>query len=1118
MKPKLKPIFLIFVVLVSFVVVGEGVVGDCVGDYPLYCSYHTMEPGGCPDGCAPSAPSFFCGSSDTEVCKTTLGEEVASTYCIQIKYCNELTDAVCPEKAPYCKLSVCSSGDQRLCSKTDSKALNGVCVGAQETCTNGVWPGCDSSTYYQHNDKYQESEKSCDGYDNDCDGEVDKINGKGCEYTKDGSKAAGRCVVRDNCETGEHFIISLSDPPYNAHASGSDSYFGSNKNNICCNISGFESISRNEDYTACGLDGHIISLSDRDNAHGSTYWRGDYSYEVCLTTDLDVDLDCQVTNTDQECDALEDSNGENSYFCMFSLAGEIDGEYVNNAHFASCFDDSDYKYEVCCSVKGGLAINDECSEDEECFAWDAEGDGKGHCVQYNREGEKRCQPLDPWAGDMYCDGDFINETKELEPEDVEKATRQKDVASCDPDPVCQHYTCRGGCLAQNLPAGEYSVDDPKIFSEEEAEDYSYLVAGEEYPYYTAIWDCNEFTPNEEKGDGKHCDGEGRCVTSCIDDDEDGYGIQPSNLYHAESCHLGSTYLDCMDNGTSESIDSTMNFNPYYINPGLSSSPFCDCDPNTPKLDWLDGVISGIDEGPINIRIPIEEDFCFDGYDNDCDGTIDCSDLDCSPEGYLSPIRNRTCGVNDDGESDCTDEYQTNPTFDQTTPPFNRACCPDELYCVIDGECVASGDLHGEFPDVHLCAMGQWYGSDTDLGVCKAIVNISEEEALGHPPWGLTGDAGDGACCGDDPEEYFTKGAYASYACCSKPKMKVIGGKCVGSLKEAYTWDKTDSGYCLDDTQCLVNPDELSFDKTVEDATSVTHYPLNEVRCINDGEFIGDHYCRNGEWTSRTALLIRQLMDIGSSSNEYSLFCDSYDKVLNFYGYSINEWYPTVNYFQTGGYTCNIGKGNIVPCINNLCVLKYDENKVIIGASINHDVDASSYSILEAIGGTNRDCSSVLDSSTFEVCGGGVYYNNKIKSVIYTRNEPSISDVLTGGEAAYIRNLFEPTLYYLQNIRLSYDYGFVNETSNFNKIYLHKKGEKSIYIITEEIKNKKYMSATYTNFNTNLCVMIENYKVANPVLVPFDCVKQGNVNYVFTGGLTQGYYELLNDLGPKLRIK
>ena len=81
---------------------------------------------------------------------------------------------------------------------------------------------------------------------------------------------------------------------------------------------------------------------------------------------------------------------------------------------------------------------------------------------------------------------------------------------------------------------------------------------------------------------------------------------------------------------------------------FAPSLYCDCNYDTGN-SW----IKGTNEGPINLNIPISQDLCFDNQDNDCDGpsppncddttcTYDCYDSDCSPDGYLYPIRNRTC--------------------------------------------------------------------------------------------------------------------------------------------------------------------------------------------------------------------------------------------------------------------------------------------------------------------------------------------------------------------------------------------------------------------------------------------------------------------------------------------
>ena len=1075
MKPKLKLSFLIFVVLVSFVVISEYVsAGACQGSGDPDCSEYNRAT------CFSTSSCLW--DQDIKRCESL----PCSTWDYNHATCSTVNGNGCGW------VGECIPDASSACGSNQ-----GECQKGTQICSEGGWWGPCREDIKPRPEVCDE-----DKNDEDCDSDDNKRCGT---YSGDGSNAAGMCYLKTECGDDEHFIMSISGDD-NAHASLNIGYYydSPNKNAICCNVSYFESIDIG-DGCAVKPEEAIVSLSNYDNAHVShlPFSYGGYSNNVCFESGLSgVEIDCDITTLNQKCEQMD---GGDSRFCVFSLSSD-----EGNAHVGKC-GDSAFEYKVCCSITPKYDDMQECDADEECKPGT---DGKGHCVQYNSLGTTVCRTTDPACGDDFCYTEYSTIFGDIiynKSDDCPGATREDDLTNCQDDPVCGYYQCSGVCDLRFLPAGEY----PSTF-EEPVTSHPYLVTEKEYPT-TPTDACNKDTFNDEEGFGMHCDGAGNCVTSCIDDDDDGYGIQPdpAGLYDAESCWMGSDELDCNDDGSLYNKSY-----PFLVNPG-SLSPFCDCDLSTPDLDWLEGIQSGMDEGPINIQIPIEQDLCFDEIDNDCDSkdgisNVDCLDVDCSPEEYIFPIRNRTCGINDKGESDCKKDDKLKINY-QTEPKFDRACCPNLLDCVINGECVASGDLHGEFPNVHQCIRGQWYGSDVHFSVCDVIVNDTNYDPLDYSHWGLTGNAGNGACCGDDLNEYYTPGEYGSYACCDKPDMQVIGGKCVGSLTEVHTWDKTSGGYCLDDTQCLVNPNEVDFDKTVDDATSI-YYSRNKVRCINNGEFIGDHYCRNGEWTSRTALLIRQLMDIAGGSTDYSLFCDSYDNVLNFYGYAINEWYPAVNYLQTGEFQCKIGKGEVVNCVNNICVLQYEGNRVVIGASINHDVDASSYSVLEALGGTNRECSNVLDSNAFEVCGEGVYYNNKIKSILYSRNELTISDVLTGGEAAYIRNLFEPTLYYLQYTPPSYDYSFVNETHDFNKIFISKKGDKTIYIITEEVKNKKYMSATYSNFDTDICAMTDNYKLNNPVLVPFDCVKQGNVFYVFTGGLTKGYYDLLNDLGPKLRIR
>ncbi|MBI2141005.1 tandem-95 repeat protein [Candidatus Woesearchaeota archaeon] len=67
---------------------------------------------------------------------------------------------------PDCRANV----DARLCD-----FQLGVCSGGSETCdSNGKWPGCTAATYLSYSSKYEAAETSCDGFDNDCNGQIDE--------------------------------------------------------------------------------------------------------------------------------------------------------------------------------------------------------------------------------------------------------------------------------------------------------------------------------------------------------------------------------------------------------------------------------------------------------------------------------------------------------------------------------------------------------------------------------------------------------------------------------------------------------------------------------------------------------------------------------------------------------------------------------------------------------------------------------------------------------------------------------------------------------------------------------------------------------------------------------
>jgi len=737
-----------------------------------------------------------------------------------------------------------------------------------------------------------------------------------------------------------------------------------------------------------------------------------------------------------------------------------------------------------------------CNNDASCITQ--------HCVKGNVNGDKFCRTSDPYCNDQYCD-DSHSETCLYS-----QGYTRDNAPNLPYDPVCGYYECDGNYFPQTLPAGYYPT----------------IIEGNEVPYPYGQWGCGQ-----NDSEGQHCDGEGygstNCISNCWDSDGDGYGIKPlqnqiaptddPNLYEYDSCNATSGQPDCND----QDITSTGG-DGYFIHSDDSylstPSPYCDCD-----FETANGFTQGTNEGPVNLNIPISQDLCFDGIDNDCDGPADISDpnhqIDCSDPGcragddYVYPIVSRICGDNQDGFKDCADTYDDENEYD-------RQCCPSASDCVVDGECVGSAELHGTFPEVHACSQGEWYGGDTYSTVCNWVVNDQVYPTANYTHWGLNGNAGGGNCCGDDSNEYYTEGTDGTFACCNTGNMYVLAETCLGSLTERNTWDGDNIGYCLDDSDCLVNSQETSFNGTVEDATDIYNPNGNAVRCIAEEEYIGDHYCNYGEWTSRTALIATQLIGFGGDFDDVSLYCGSYDEVLNHYDYSVNGGYAEY-YLGLQSYSCMLGN-NTVPCVNNVCVLKYNQggqDKVVLGMSLNHDVDSSVYSILESLGGSNQDCNGQLNSDRFLSCGTGVWYNDKIKTVIFSPESITMGNVLVGSWNSALKSIYTGIFNSVAYRNPStYDYGFVTGTQDFKNLYLAKKDNREILVIMEEIGNQKYMTASYEGFSSDICTLVNDYKTQNSKLIPLDCFNEGSTYRVVTGGLSSGYYDLFDDLGPNLRLE
>ena len=370
----------------------------------------------------------------------------------------------------------------------------------------------------------------------------------------------------------------------------------------------------------------------------------------------------------------------------------------------------------------------------------------------------------------------------------------------------------------------------------------------------------------------------------------------------------------------------------------------------------------------------------------------------------------------------------------------------------------------------------------------------------------------------------------------------------------YTWDDTEAGFCAYESQCLVNPFSTNTDFSLLNETNFDDWQDNNIQCINSTQFIGDHYCENGSWTSRTKLVALELINYGG--DDFTLFCGDYKRSLNYFDYSTMR---TGNVNQILSRDMSSSDSGRSRAINNICVLRMHpghavSEKVIVGISLNDRVDepvyrvgSTEYNVLRTIGKDPSYCDDVLDDDEYNPCYmSDVWYNGQTQSIMFSNNNIGFGAGTIFTEDVWdqiISDLVSPVEVGEFPATMTIDYDSAENTKDYSTVYFDKKGDKEVIAVMERVAEDPgdpgtrfftYMAIEYANFDeADLCSTVTNYSARNLDMLsgelPLSCEELYGGSYMvqaatnpstsYSGlGLSDKQKMIWKELTSKLRVK
>ena len=559
-------------------------------------------------------------------------------------------------------------------------------------------------------------------------------------------------------------------------------------------------------------------------------------------------------------------------------------------------------------------------------------------------------------------------------------------------------------------------------------------------------------------------------------------------------------------------------NDYLCNAAVISE-CCGASTNT-CMSWAGGTIYGGErnitgEGPIDLAG--QKYYCAD--DGDWTTNLDAkSQYSCETYGY--PYTGSKCC----GEVDNSNEYYNDSVsgcWNSTQVlsgdfPYLRTKIKDVVFfintfygCKIDAVNYLNEneyllDLINNHTKLPLIENKDYcFTIDDGYYYCAYTENWTEggeaEMQLTHVPWDIDDsdeNEREAGCCGLD--KCFNGSACIDNQVDDIQNSGFNGYRCVdggwGDAIKVCAPDEVTCGYCPRNDQCLLN-----LQGTAADNDDLSGNP----QCIANGQYVGDDYCENGAWTSRTKWVAVQLLDLAGGN--YALFCGEYEEVLNY-----------LDYIVTGA---KIARNYAVET-NNYCVLT-SGGKVVFGTSINDGTDTEFEDVV------GESCSSVTqEDGLYHACTGSkrVWYNKKLKSVIYSQSQLALSDA-SGKSGTYLDNPFISLINKLSvKFPDTHDGSFDSDTlySDFKFRNLYLAGQNQKFVLGS-IKGEFYRNLVieYLNFNTNVCKLMNAYNQSySDFMSGIFCSKENKNYYALAQGSEFTALDpsiIWSDLTGKLRV-